>query len=168
MDDRRSGTTGRDADARVSRRDFLERATTVGLGIGAVLSGGLWVPRADAAGLAGHGALGADDPLLQATGTQRAQTLMLSNAAIAAQWSVDAGRLHFQRAVFSPELVAECDVVVAPLAYVGDRSVLRRTGRGRLLLVHEWLWQRSSRHSAVISCLLLKRRSLLGEPRSED
>ena len=97
MDGRRSGTKDRDADARVSRRDFLERATTVGLGIGAVLSGGLWVPRAGAAGLAGHGALGASDPLLQATGTQRAQTLMLSNAAIAAQWSVDAGRLHFVR-----------------------------------------------------------------------
>jgi hypothetical protein len=95
MDDRKSGMRHRDSDTRVSRRDFLERATSYGLGIGAVLSSGLWVPRA-AAEVPGD-ALGTGDPALQARGAQRAQTLTLSNAAIAAQWTVDAGRLHFVR-----------------------------------------------------------------------
>ena len=97
MDDRKSGTRDRASDHRVSRRDFLERATTYGLGLGGVLSGGLWVPRAYATGLVGDDALGAADASLQAKGTQRAQTLTLSNAAIEARWSVDAGRLHVVR-----------------------------------------------------------------------
>jgi hypothetical protein len=93
MDERTSPMRHRHSDDRLSRRDFLERATTYGLGVGAVLSSGLWVPRAIAADLDADDALG--DPLLQAQGSQRAQMLSLSNAAIAAQWSVDAGRLHF-------------------------------------------------------------------------
>jgi hypothetical protein len=80
---------------------------------------------------------------------------------------LDAGRLRFRHAAFAPELAADYDVVVAPLAFVGDRSLLRSIGPGRLLVVHEWLWQRSSRRSSVISCFLLKRLSLLGVPRED-
>ena len=75
--------------------------------------------------------------------------------------------LRFKHAAFSPELAADYDVVVAPLAYVGDRSALRNVGRARLLVVHEWLWQRSSQRSAVISYFLLKRLSVLGKLREE-
>ena len=74
-----------------------------------------------------------------------------------------AGRLRFVHAGFSPELAASYDLVVAPLAFVGDRSLLGRTGSRQKLAVHEWLWQRSSPHSTVISWLLLKRLSLVGE-----
>lgn len=81
---------------------------------------------------------------------------------------LDAESLRFEHAAFSPELAAAFDVVVAPLAFVGDRSLLRRIGPGRLLVVHEWLWQRSSLHSAVISWLLLKRLSVVGEPRETE
>lgn len=81
---------------------------------------------------------------------------------------LDAGRLRFEHAAFGPQLADTHDVVVVPLAYVGDRSVLRKVGTERLLLVHEWLWQRSSPHSAVISWLLLKRLSLLEQPRDSD
>src|SRR3982750_2460672 len=68
----------------LSRRDFLEHGARYGLGFGAasLLARGLWLP--DSAGSTGS-ALGADDPALQAQGTQRAQALTLSNAAISAQ-----------------------------------------------------------------------------------
>jgi hypothetical protein len=81
----------------VSRRAFLELGARFGLGMGAAsaIVRGLWVPAADAAPV--DEALGMHDAALQARGAQRAQTLSLSNAAIAAQWSVDAGRLHFLR-----------------------------------------------------------------------
>lgn len=80
---------------------------------------------------------------------------------------LEAGRLRFRHAAFAPELAADYDLVVAPLAFVGDRSLLRDIGPGRLLVLHEWLWQRSSRRSAVISYFLLKRLSLLGVPRED-
>ena len=81
----------------LTRRGFLEHGARVGLGVGAasVLANGLWVPTA--AGASFDDALGAGDEALQARGQQRAQTLTLSNAAISAQWSVDAGHLHFLR-----------------------------------------------------------------------
>ena len=81
----------------MNRRAFLERSTRVGIGLGtaSLAARGLWVPGASAATL--DEALGIGDPALQATGLQRTQTLALSNAAIAAQWNVDAGRLHFLR-----------------------------------------------------------------------
>ncbi|HEX2877444.1 MAG TPA: fatty acid desaturase [Polyangiaceae bacterium] len=80
---------------------------------------------------------------------------------------LDEGGLRFQHAAFAPQLAAAYDVVVVPLAYVGDRSLLRSIGPGRQLVVHEWVWQRSSRHSVVISYFLLKRLSLLGVSQEE-
>ena len=79
----------------MNRRLFLERGARYGLGIGAasLLAHGLWVPSAEA----GDDALGSRDEALQARSSQRAQTLSLANAAIAAQWNVDAARLHFLR-----------------------------------------------------------------------
>ena len=81
----------------LTRRGFLEHGARVGLGVGAasLLANGLWVPTAAGASL--DDALGSGDETLQARGQQRAQTLTLSNAAISAQWSVDAGHLHFLR-----------------------------------------------------------------------
>jgi len=77
----------------MNRRAFLERGARAGVGLGAasLVAHGLWVPGASAE------ALGIGDPALQASGSQRTQTLALSNAAIAAQWNVDAGHLHFVR-----------------------------------------------------------------------
>jgi hypothetical protein len=75
-----------------------------------------------------------------------------------------AGGLHFEHSAFSAQQADGHDVVVVPLAYVGDRRVLDQVSAGRPVLIHEWLWQRSSPRSTVISWLLLKRLSLL-EPR---
>ncbi len=79
-----------------SRRDFLEQGARYGLvlGAGALSARGLWLPGTAAA--ADLDTLGGD-AALQATASQRAQTLTLSNAAIEAQWSVAGGRLHFVR-----------------------------------------------------------------------
>ena len=81
----------------MNRRAFLERGTRAGIGLGAasLVARGAWVPGASSATV--DEALGIGDPALQATGSQRTQTLALSNAAIAAQWNVDAGHLHFLR-----------------------------------------------------------------------
>src|SRR4051812_24617392 len=89
---RKSWTPAEPADP-VTRRDFLEHGARYGLGLRAasLLARGLWFP--GQAGSSGD-ALGADDPALQAQGTQRAQTLTLSNAAISAQWTAYAGRLR--------------------------------------------------------------------------
>ena len=97
-----------DPSGPVSRRAFVERSARVGLGLGAasLFMNGLVVPPAEAIVIDDR--LGLADPLLQAKGTQRAQTLALSNAAIAAQWSVDVGRLHFLR-------VAEPNGAVLPV-----------------------------------------------------
>jgi hypothetical protein len=46
--------------------------------------------------------------------------------------------------------------------------LLGRIGHGQKLVVHEWLWQRSSPRSTVISWLLLKRLSLVGESREAE
>ena len=88
---RKARPTAESADS-VTRRDFLDSGTRYGLGVAAasLLARGLWLPGEDATGTA----LGIDDPALQAQGTQRAQTLTLSNAAISAQWSAYAGRLR--------------------------------------------------------------------------
>ena len=50
------------------------------------------------------------------------------------------------------------DLIVVPLAYVGDREALYR-GEGPPLLVHDWIWRRRGA-SVVISPLLLKRLNL--------
>jgi hypothetical protein len=79
----------------LSRRAFLRRGAAVSLGFGAaaLAANGVWVPSVEAGAV--DDPLGIGDPALQARGVQRAQALVLSNAAIAAQWSVDSGRLHF-------------------------------------------------------------------------
>lgn len=85
-----------------------------------------------------------------------------------AQQKLALGNLRFEHAAFGPQLASRHDVVVAPLAYVGDRRALRKASAGRLLFVHEWLWRRSSSHSTVISWLLLKRLSVLAAAGESD
>jgi hypothetical protein len=102
MGNRESGIANRDESPEHRRRaesNELTRRGFIGLGarLGAasLVARGLWVPSADAAPI--DDALGIGDGALQARSSQRAQALSLSNAAIAAQWSVDAARLHFLR-----------------------------------------------------------------------
>jgi fatty acid desaturase len=81
---------------------------------------------------------------------------------------LDTSDLHFEHAAFRPQRVDAHDLVVVPLAFVGDRRLLQQVSAARPVLIHEWLWQRSSPRSAVISWLLLKRLSLLEPARNGD
>jgi hypothetical protein len=98
---------------------------------------------------------------------QSQESLCIAREFLATQAIADSD-LRFQHATFDAQLASRHDVVVAPLAYVGDRRLLRKASAGRLLMVHEWLWQRSSQHSTVISWLLLKRLSLLAPAGDSD
>jgi fatty acid desaturase len=57
------------------------------------------------------------------------------------------------------------DLLVIPLAFVGDRSLIYRKPPARLVLVHDWIWRRPGQsadtRSTVVSWLLLKRINLL-------
>jgi hypothetical protein len=57
--------------------------------------------------------------------------------------------------------VVGVDLVVVPLAFEGDRSGLWAASKRTPILVHDWIWRRSTPHSKVISWLLLKRLNLL-------
>jgi fatty acid desaturase len=60
------------------------------------------------------------------------------------------------RAVYEPALVEGQDLVVFPLAFVGDREAVYRRPPAPVVLVHDWLWRRRG-VGAIVSLLLLKR-----------
>jgi hypothetical protein len=53
------------------------------------------------------------------------------------------------------------DLLVIPLAFVGNKSDIYRRPPARHVLVHDWIWRKRG-HSVVISVLLLKRLNLVG------
>jgi hypothetical protein len=57
---------------------------------------------------------------------------------------------------YDPELHRGFDMVVLPLALVGDRDQYYRTPTAPYMLIHDWLW-RPHGQSAIVSCLLMKR-----------
>lgn len=61
---------------------------------------------------------------------------------------------------YDPERHRGYDLVVIPLAYVGDRAALYRQPPAPLLLVHDWVW-RPRGTSRVVSWVLLKRLNLM-------
>ncbi len=66
----------------------------------------------------------------------------------------------FRRELFDPSRQVAADLVVAPLAYVGDRHRLYELPAARAVAVHDWIWSRRGR-SVVVSWLLLKRLNLV-------
>jgi hypothetical protein len=75
--------------------------------------------------------------------------------------SIAIARAHLGAAAESVEFIEACwderhdhyDLVIFPLAYVGDRAQLYRGGRS-LRLIHDWVWRG---RGALVSLLLLKR-----------
>jgi hypothetical protein len=57
---------------------------------------------------------------------------------------------------YDPERHHGFDLVVIPLAFIGDRAAMYRCAAAPALLVHDWLWCKRGL-SAVVSVLLLKR-----------
>jgi hypothetical protein len=68
--------------------------------------------------------------------------------------------VEFLNEVYDPSLVRECDLVVFPLAFVGDRSAIYRHPPANLVVTHDWIWRRRGT-STIISFLLLKRLNLV-------
>jgi Fatty acid desaturase len=73
------------------------------------------------------------------------------------------GNTEFVTARYDPDHHSGFDLVVIPLAYVGDRARLYREPPAPFLLVHDWLWRRRGVRGAVVSWLLLKRLNLVGD-----
>jgi len=71
------------------------------------------------------------------------------------------GDTEFVSAVYDANVHTGFDLVVIPLAYVGDRARLYREPPAPFLLVHDWLWRRRGDRGAVVSWLLLKRLNLV-------
>jgi fatty acid desaturase len=64
--------------------------------------------------------------------------------------------VDFHCATYEPALVAGFDVVVFPLAFVGDRDAIYLDPPAPVVFVHDWMWRRRGT-GALISVLLLKR-----------
>ena len=66
----------------------------------------------------------------------------------------------FRRQIYDPDEADAVDLVVAPLAYVGDRQRLYRLTHARYIAIHDWIWSRPAA-GVVVSWLLLKRVNLV-------
>ena len=75
---------------------------------------------------------------------------------------LDLSGIDFRVEQFDPTRHADFDLVVAPLAFVGERGALRQVRCRFALVVHAWLWNRSGERSETVSWLLLKRLNLFG------
>ena len=64
--------------------------------------------------------------------------------------------VHFVHAHFDGRTTADADVVVTPLAYLGDRRQLYAAPPAGVVFIHDWIWAAQSR-GVVVSWLLLKR-----------
>lgn len=72
------------------------------------------------------------------------------------------GAVHYEHRTFQSAACAEeCDVLVIPLSYVGDREMLYRKPPARAVLVQDWIWRRRGDNTTIISWLLLKRLNLV-------
>jgi hypothetical protein len=68
--------------------------------------------------------------------------------------------VEFINEVYHPSSVRGVDLVVFPLAFVGDRAAIYRNPPAVLVLVHDWIWKRRGL-SVVVSMILLKRLNLV-------
>lgn len=64
--------------------------------------------------------------------------------------------VQFWNESYDPKRVSDFDVVVFPLAFVGDRAAIYRHPPAPCVLVHDWLW-RPCGTSTIISLCLCKR-----------
>ena len=69
--------------------------------------------------------------------------------------------IEITQAWYDPERHRGFDLVVIPLAYIGDRAALYARPPAPTVLIHDWLWRRRG-VSAIVSLLLLKRLNRIG------
>jgi hypothetical protein len=68
--------------------------------------------------------------------------------------------VEFSNEFYGDSSFASQDLLIIPLAYIGDRAKLYRNPPAPLVLVHDWIWRRRG-ESVVVSWTLLKRLNLL-------
>jgi hypothetical protein len=71
-----------------------------------------------------------------------------------------AGEVEYINQRFDPAEPCDFDLLVIPLALVGDRQVIYQQPPAQAVLVHDWIW-RARGTSVVVSWLLLKRLNLV-------
>jgi hypothetical protein len=64
------------------------------------------------------------------------------------------------QASYTPELCRDTDLVIVPLAFVGDRESLYEKPPASAVIIHDWIWNRRGQ-GAIVSPLLLKRLNLV-------
>lgn len=69
-------------------------------------------------------------------------------------------RIEWVHGAFSDSRAKDADLVIVPLAYVGDREFLYRACPAPRLIVYDWIWRRRGR-SLVVAWWLLKRMNLI-------
>jgi hypothetical protein len=70
------------------------------------------------------------------------------------------GEVEFVHALYEPKQVADFDLVVFPLAFIGDRTAVYSQPAAPAVLVHDWFWRRRGT-GVMVSWLLLKRLNLV-------
>jgi hypothetical protein len=70
------------------------------------------------------------------------------------------GDIRFVHEFFEATPPDNLDLMVIPLAFIGDRSRIYRRPPAPAVLVHDWLWRRRGA-SVVVSVPLLKRLNLI-------
>jgi len=70
------------------------------------------------------------------------------------------GSVDFLARFFDASQPMDADLIVIPLAFIGDRSDVYHRPPAPVVLVHDWVWRVRGR-GAVISMLLLKRLNLV-------
>jgi hypothetical protein len=65
-----------------------------------------------------------------------------------------AGDVQFRNECYDPARVSGFDVVVFPLAFVGDRAAIYRHPPASWVLVHDWVWRRRGTGTIISFCLL--------------
>jgi hypothetical protein len=74
--------------------------------------------------------------------------------------SILGGSVEFVNHRQAPEDPCDCDLMVIPLSFDGDRTAIYRRPPSRAVLVHDWVW-RPRGTSKVVSAALLKRLNLV-------
>jgi hypothetical protein len=70
------------------------------------------------------------------------------------------GRVQYRHAFYDPASSDDADLVVIPLAFIGDREAVYRESPARFTLVHDWMWKTHAQ-GVRVSWLLLKRLNLV-------
>jgi hypothetical protein len=82
-----------------------------------------------------------------------------ANLETARTWLSDGVRLVHE--CYDPARIHGVDLLVIPLAFVGDREAVYREPPAPTVVLHDWIWRRRGT-GAVVSWFLLKRLNLVG------